>query len=63
MNLAKEALTMYEGDATQCSNIMHLASKAVGLEYAPYGPDGHQPVLASKAQLEALIRAKRGSPQ
>lgn len=63
MNLAKEALTMYEGDASQCSNIVHLASKAVGLEYAPYGPEGHKPVLAAKAQLEELIRAKRGLPQ
>ena len=61
MHMAANAITIYQNDMVQVSNIVTLVNPAVGLWLGPCGPEEHQKVAAIKAQLETLMKAKQES--
>jgi hypothetical protein len=61
LHMATKAMTMYEGNTVQVSNIAMMVIPATGLWLGPGGPEEHRKVAAIKAQLEALMKAKQES--
>ncbi len=61
LHMATRAMTMYEGNTVQVSNIAMMVIPATGLWLGPGGPEEHRKVAAIKARLEALIKAKQES--